>query len=101
MPTVKVVQDVPVLFADGVMSQAYAPGVSKFYLYRTDSAPDVTSHPAQNIPVLQVVMPARGFAALVHFFQHRLKLMIDEGAITKAEVDAINQTAYPNSSKQS
>jgi hypothetical protein len=33
IPVVSVVQDVPVIFVDGVTSQAFAPSISKFYLH--------------------------------------------------------------------
>jgi hypothetical protein len=68
---VRIVPDIPVIFADGVMSQAFALGVSKFYLYRTDTAPNVLEGNT-NVPVLQIVMTAQGFAAMLHFFEHRL-----------------------------
>ena len=94
IPSVKVIQDIPVLFADGVLSHAYGPGVAKFYFYRTDSSPDPLEG-TKNVPVLQIVMPAHGFAALVHFFQHRLNLMIQNGAISAEAVNKIKETIYP------
>jgi hypothetical protein len=39
---VRAIQDPPVIFCDGVLSQSFAPGISKFYLFRTDASPDVT-----------------------------------------------------------
>jgi hypothetical protein len=96
--TVRVVGDIPVVFSDGVMSHSYIRGVSKYYLYRTDSSPDVSDGP-KNIVVAQVVMSATGFAGMLHFFQHRLKLMIDDGAISQAEVDQINKTVYETTQK--
>src|SRR5262245_9442289 len=93
IPNVKIVQDIPVVFADGVMSQSYIAGIAKFYFYRTDSSPDL-SGPNVNHPVVQVVMPAQGFAQMLHFFQHRLKTMIAEGAISQEVVDTINKTVY-------
>jgi hypothetical protein len=92
---VKLIQDIPVIFADGVISQSYIPGISKFYLYRTDIGPDVdASQPPRNVPVVQVVMSARGFAGMLHFFHHRLKIMIRDGAISQDMVDSINSFVY-------
>ena len=90
---VRIVQDIPVVFADGVMSQSYIHGVSKFYLGRTDSSADDTRGP-QNVPVVQIVMSAQGFAGMLHFFQHRLKMMIRDGAISQDTVDQINSVVY-------
>lgn len=95
IPSVRLIQDIPVLFADGVMSQSFIPGISKFFLYRADASANV-SEPPKNTPVVQIVMPASGFAAMTHFFEHRLKLMIDDGAISQAEVDRIKQFVYEN-----
>jgi hypothetical protein len=96
---VRIVQDIPVVFADGVMSQSYIEGVSKFYLYRTDAAPIVTDG-ARNVPVVQVVMSAHGFAGMIHFFEHRLKMMIADGAISQASVDKIKETIYEDPRKE-
>jgi hypothetical protein len=75
------------------MSQSYIHGVSKFYLYRTDNDPDVTKG-AKNVPVVQVVMSAQGFAGMLHFFQHRLKMMVRDGAISQDAVNKINSVIY-------
>jgi hypothetical protein len=91
---VKIVPDIPVIFADGAMSQAFGPGISKFYLYRTDFDP-LLAEPNKNTPIVQIVMPAEGFAALVHFLQHRLRMMVEGKAISQEAVDRINQTKYP------
>jgi hypothetical protein len=99
VPMVRVVGDIPVVFSDGVMSHSYIKGVSKYYLFRTDSSPDVSEAP-KNIVVAQVVMSATGFAGMLHFFQHRLKLMIDAGAISQEEVDQINKTVYETPQRQ-
>jgi hypothetical protein len=93
IPTVRVVQDIPVVFADGVMSQAYGQGIAKFYLYRTDASPNASELP-KNVPFLQVVMPAHGFAVMLHFFEHRLKLMINDQTISQEAVDEIKKTVY-------
>jgi len=44
-------------------------------------------------------MSAEGFAAMVHFFEHRLKIMIDANAISQESVDRINMTVYPDPRK--
>jgi hypothetical protein len=98
IPEVRVISEIPVIFADGVMSHSFISGVSKFYLYRTDASPNV-SEGSKNIPVAQIVMPAQGFAGMVHFFEHRLQLMVGEGAITQATVDKIKETIYADPRK--
>jgi|ERR1700722_8640724 hypothetical protein len=96
---VRIIQDVPVVFSDGVMSHSFVQGVAKFYLFRTDSAPNVVEG-TRNVPVVQVVMSAIGFAGMLHFFEHRLKLMIEDGAISQATVDKINETIYEDPRKE-
>jgi hypothetical protein len=90
---VKIVPDIPVVFADGAMSQAFGPGISKFYLYRNDFDPNLSG--AENTPVAQIVMPAEGFAAMVHFLQHRLQVMIEAKVISQEAIDRITSTKYP------
>lgn len=97
---VRIVQDIPAIFSDGVMSHSFIQGVSKFYLYRTDSAPDAAGG-ARNVPVVQVIMSAQGFAGMLHFFQHRLKLMIRDGAISQEMVNNINSINYEDPGKGS
>jgi hypothetical protein len=92
---VRAIQDPPVVFCDGVMSHSFAPGISKFYLYRTDASPDV-SEGNKNIPVLQIVMSASGFAGMLHFFNHRLALMVRDGVISQEAVDEIKKHVYPD-----
>jgi len=76
------------------MSQAFGPGISKFYLYRNDFDPNLSA-PAKNTPVVQIIMSAEGFAAMVHFLQHRLQMMIEAKAISQDALDRIKQTTYP------
>ena len=85
-PTVvKVVQDLPVIFADGVMSQWYSPGgVCKFHLGRLDPDPRASADPKE-VPILQVVMPTDGFVSMVAFCEHRLDAMIEAGIVTLAQ----------------
>src|SRR5262245_29254344 len=61
----------PCVYADGVMSHAWAPDTAKFYLYRIDSPPLGTDGAASS-PFLQVVMPISGFAGSVQFMVRRL-----------------------------
>jgi hypothetical protein len=92
-PKVKIVPDIPVFFTDGVLSHSFAFGVSKFYFYRSDSDPYLAA-PDQTVIVAQSVMSAAGFAKMVHFFNHRLKLMIEDGAISRELADNIAAFSY-------
>lgn len=83
---VRVVPEIPAFFADGVISQSWGPGISKFYLGRIDSDPNATGE-AKTVPVAQVIMPADGFVNLVTFFEHRLKTMIEKGIVTQEAVE--------------
>lgn len=86
VPSVKVVQDIPAIFVDGVTNHVTAPGISKFYLYRSDVNPnDPNSFSFSNI--VQVVMPATGFADMVAFFEHRLKVMVKRGDLSQTVID--------------
>ena len=95
VPIVRIAPEIPMIFADGVRSQAYGAGVSKFYLYRTDADPDVTL-PAKQVIVGQIVMPGIGFAKMVHFLQHRLDMMVREGGISQEALDEIRATKHPD-----
>lgn len=91
--TVKVVSDVPVFFADNIVSQSYGAGISKFYFARIDT--DVlVAGPNRTVPVAQAIMPAEGFARAVAFFNHRLKLMVRDGVISQEAVDEIFSFKY-------
>jgi len=87
IPAVKVVQDVPVIYADGIASHANSPKISKFYFFRIDPDPNGAS-PGKPTFVSQVVMPMDGFLQMWAFIEHRLKLMIKAGAISKADIGA-------------
>jgi hypothetical protein len=89
IPTVRIAPEIPVIFADGVLSHAFGPDVSKFYFYRTDSAPDGSNSPNVNVPIAQIVMPADGFVRMVLFLQHRIKMMVEAGALKQSLVDEI------------
>jgi hypothetical protein len=83
---------IPNVFADGVMSQSYGPGISKFYLYRTDGDPHAKGNPV-NTPIAQVVMPAAGFVRTWAFFGKRIKTMIEQGFLTQDQVDELVKIA--------
>jgi hypothetical protein len=71
-----------------VLSQAFGPGVSKFYLSRVDSAPEPGLGGGNKIvPLVQIVMPAEGFVHMVAFFEMRLKMMVENKIITKEMID--------------
>ena len=82
-PTVRVLPDIPLLFADGVSVQSYAPGISKFYLIRAD--PDPSGRDNKLTTVTQVVMPMEGFVQMWAFFEHRIKVMIKAGVVDKKD----------------
>jgi hypothetical protein len=86
IPVVKIVPDIPTIFADGVLSQNYGPGVSKFFLGRFDADPAAQKDIA-SVPVAQIIMPADGFIHMMAFFEHRVKTMVEQGAIAQATVD--------------
>jgi hypothetical protein len=93
IPTVRTIAEFPVMFADGVLSHSYIAGISKFYLYRTDSSPNV-SEGMKNTVVAQIIMSAQGFVQMLHFFEHRLNIMLEDGAISKELVEAVKKTVY-------
>jgi hypothetical protein len=98
---VRIIQDVPVIFSDGVVSHFFGPGVSKFYLGRFDPDPDAKG-PPNLANVLQVVMTTEGFAQMVMFLQHRLQIMIRDGMITQERLDEIiKTTTWPSDASQS
>lgn len=84
--SVRVVQDTPVVFADGVTSQSSGVGFSKFFFHRWDPDPEAKG-PGKATQVLQMVMPTDGFLSMVMFFEHRIKIMVKEGSISQADVD--------------
>lgn len=84
---VKIVPEIPVIFADTAASHSYGPGIAKFYLMRFDSDP--WGRPESKMtPVAQVIMPAEGFLGLFTFFEQRLKTMVAQGILTQAQVEA-------------
>jgi hypothetical protein len=69
-----------VIFSDGALSQTFAPGVAKFWLYRVDVDPHVSTD-AGTTPVAQVIMPAEQFVNMVAFFERRIELMVANGVV--------------------
>jgi hypothetical protein len=98
---VKIVSDIPVVFADAVSMQTYGPGISKFYLVRID--PDPLGAGSNKVAaVLQVVMPMDGFIQMWAFFEQRLKTMLKDGVISKSEIDKAREAVQqlPGSSSE-
>ncbi|MCA6105112.1 MULTISPECIES: hypothetical protein [Bradyrhizobium] len=87
---VRIVPDIPTIFADGSISQSWGPGVSKFYFGRIDADPHVQGAPTSTV-VAQVIMPTEGFVAMVTFFEHRLKMMVEAGAVSQETIDRSRQ----------
>jgi hypothetical protein len=83
---VRIVPDVPFFFSDGVASHSFAPGISKFYFYRSDVSP-LGAMTNSNVVVAQAIMSAEAFARSLHFLNHRLKMMVKAGAISQDTVD--------------
>jgi hypothetical protein len=88
--TVRILPDVPVIFADVTISQSWATGVTKFFLGRVEGDPDAKRDPI-TIPVAQIVMPAEGFVSMVAFFEHRIKAMIASGSVSQESFDKARQ----------
>jgi hypothetical protein len=92
IPSVKVVQDLPLIFADGVLSQAWGANLSKFYLSRIDSDPQPGLGPGNKVvPLVQIVMPIDGFVQMVAFFEMRLRMMVNNKVITQDMIDKARQ----------
>jgi hypothetical protein len=87
IPSVKIIQDVPIVFADGIQSQSYGFGVAKMYLNRYDPDPRAREAPTE-VVVAQVVMPIHNFIMSVALLEHRLKMMVADKAITQEQVDS-------------
>ena len=87
IPSVKIIPDIPVIYADGAMSQNWGPGVTKFFLGRLDGDPEAKKDSSTSVTVAQIIMPADGFVQMVTFFEHRLKGMIEAGVVSQELVD--------------
>jgi hypothetical protein len=101
-PAVKVIGDIPVLYADAVSSQAYVRNTSKFFLVRFDPNPHGVGTPEISV-VQQIVMPMEGFVQMWVFFEHRLKMMIRDGTISKDIIEHYREQAraLPGASSES
>ena len=88
---VKIVQETPVIFADGIASHAWTQNLSKFYLVRFNSDPLAKSLNTTETFVAQIVMPNDGLVMAFAFLEHRLKVMLDSGSITKESLDKARQ----------
>jgi hypothetical protein len=84
---VRIAPETQVIFADGIASHAWTPNLSKFYLVRYDSDPLAQAASNTQTFVAQIVMPNDGFVMSFAFLEHRLKMMLEGGAITKESVD--------------
>jgi hypothetical protein len=84
---VKLVTDVPVIFADGVSQHSTGPGTARFYLYRTEVNPQ-NANQSTVTPVIQIVMPAVGFADMLAFFELRAKVAVHRGDLDQKVLDA-------------
>jgi hypothetical protein len=84
---VRTIDAVPVIYADGILNQVRAPGISKFHFFRDDAVVGDSSQYTK-VEVLQIIMPVNGFVDMLAFFEHRLKLMIEKGQTTQEFVDS-------------
>jgi hypothetical protein len=81
-------REFPVLFADGVTSTAWGPGIVKFYFFRSDPEFRATPNAGTNeTPTTQVVMPVAGFVATAILFEQTVQRLIEQNAITQDDVD--------------
>jgi hypothetical protein len=90
----------PTVYAESVMSLAHANGVVKFYLFRLEPSfkGDNTS---ATVPSLQVVMPYAGFVGAAVFFNRQMAAMLKLGALTQAQIDAVNASFDAQETAQS
>ena len=86
VPSVRIAQDAPVVYADAIASHAWTPNVSKFYLVRFDSDARARASNTETF-VAQIVMPNNGFVNMFTFMEHRLKLMIEGGILSESDLE--------------
>ena len=84
--SVRIVTDIPIVYADGIVNHVVGPGVCKFYLYRSDADPKDPKEYSQ-ATVVQVVMPVGGFVEMAAFFEHRLRVMVKNKAVTQEYIE--------------
>jgi hypothetical protein len=88
-------QEPVIIFADGVLSQTFAPGISKLWLYRVDVDPHASTESAST-PVAQIIMPAEQFVNMVAFLETRVDLMVRRGIVREGLLeDMRNGYAVP------
>jgi hypothetical protein len=87
VPIVRIAQEIPVIFVDGVSSQSYAFGVTKLYFSRFDPDPAAVGG-SKETHVMQIVMPTENFVSTFAFLEHRLKNMIETGAVKEDQLEA-------------
>jgi hypothetical protein len=81
-------REFPVIYTDGISSMAHGHGHVKMYLMRTD--PSMYASGSSNTqPFAQVVMPFWAFISAAVFMRQHLQAMLKAGAITQAEIDAV------------
>jgi hypothetical protein len=93
--SVRIVQDPPVVFTDGVATHAHSRMISKLYLYRTDPDPKAEEMPGTAVHVLQLVMSHEALLESVAFLEHRIRVMLKDGTITQEQVD-LARAAWPS-----
>jgi hypothetical protein len=84
--SVRTVGEVPVIYADGIRNQIRSNGISKMHFFRDDSVAGKVSEYTK-VEVLQLIMPALGFAEMVAFLEHRLNMMIESGQVNRTQYE--------------
>jgi hypothetical protein len=82
----------PVLFSDGALSTSHTDHIVKFYLARID--PNVWGEGGSKpTPVMQIVMPSKGFLLTTAFFIKTIETMISDGTISQDLWDEIKNSS--------
>lgn len=78
--------DLPVTFADGILSAAWGGGAAKLYLFRSD--PNTLGTGGSNqVVVGQIVMPVLALASASAFLDKCVKKMIADNYLTQDEYE--------------
>jgi hypothetical protein len=80
--------ELPTIFADGVVNILPSKEVVKFYLSRFDPPIVGDANLLQRV-IAQVAMPTTAFVQTAVFFQVALNHLVDEGYVSKTEVEAL------------
>lgn len=89
----------PVIYADGILSITRAAGIVKLYFFRVDS--NLKGERSFNaVPVAQVVMPAAGFLSSSIFMDLQVKQMLEKNEIEQAKIDEIRATFEVQAAQQ-